>query len=53
MLGTFVAAYKELESGVGIIQTVKGNKAARIKRYVEHKIGFFTKETVRSSCPDK
>lgn len=27
----------------------KGNKAARIKKYVEHKIGLFTKD---SSCPD-
>ncbi|MDC3415133.1 Fic family protein [Terrihalobacillus insolitus] len=52
ILGTFVAAYKELESRVGIVQTGKGNKAARIKKYIENKTGFFTKEEIRRACPD-
>lgn len=52
ILSTFVAAYKELESRVGLVQTGKGNKGARIKKYIENKIGFFTKEDIRKSCPD-
>lgn len=52
LLSTFIAAYKELESRVGIIETGKGNKAGRIKRYIENKIGFFTKEDIRHACPD-
>ncbi|GEL78650.1 Fic family protein [Tenuibacillus multivorans] len=52
ILSTIVAAYKELESRVGFVQTGKGNKAARIKKYIENKIGFFTKEDIRKACPD-
>ncbi|SHM58645.1 Fic family protein [Gracilibacillus kekensis] len=52
ILSTFVAAYKELEFRVGLVQTGKGNKAARIKKYIENKLGFFTKEDIRKSCPD-
>lgn len=52
LLGTFVAAYKELEERVGVIETRKGNKADRVQRYIEHKIGFFTKKDIRQACPD-
>ena len=52
VLGTFVAAYKELEERVGIIETKKGNKAARIRSFIEHKIGYFTKADIRQACPD-
>ena len=52
LLGTIVAAYKQLESRVGIVETKKGNKTARIEEYVENKIGFFTKADIRTACPD-
>lgn len=52
LLSTFVAAYKELESRVGIIETGRGNKRARVKKYIVNKIGFFTKEDIRNACPD-
>lgn len=52
ILSTFVAAYKELESRVGLVVTGRGNKSARIKKYIENKIGFFTKEDIRNACPD-
>jgi Fic family protein len=52
LLGTIVAAYKQLEARVGIVETGKGNKTARIEEYIENKIGFFTKEDIRTACPD-
>lgn len=52
LLSTFVAAYKELESRVGLVQTGKGNKGSRIEKYIENKVGFFTKEDIRNACPD-
>ncbi|WP_342514856.1 Fic family protein [Sporosarcina sp. FSL K6-1522] len=52
LLGTLIAAYKELEERVGIIETQKGNKAARVRGFIEHKIGFFTKADIRQACPD-
>lgn len=52
LLGTIVAAYKELEERVGIIETKKGNKTTRIRSYIEHKIGYFTKADIRQACPD-
>lgn len=52
LLSTFLAAYKELESRVGSVQSGKGNKAMRVQTYIENKIGYFTKEDIRSSCPD-
>jgi Fic family protein len=52
LLSTFLAAYKELESRVGMVQSGKGNKAMRVHNYIENKIGYFTKEDIRSACPD-
>ncbi|MHA6253240.1 Fic family protein [Oceanobacillus sp. CAU 1775] len=52
ILSTFVAAYKELESRVGLVKTGKGNKSARIKDFIDNKLGFFTKEDIRRACPD-
>lgn len=52
LLGTLIAAYKELEERVGIIETKKGSKAARVRGFIEHKIGFFTKADIRQACPD-
>lgn len=52
ILSTFVAAYKELESRVGLVESGKGNKSARIKDFIYNKLGFFTKEDIRRACPD-
>lgn len=52
LLTTIIAAYKVLESRVGIIETGKGNKAARIRKFIENKLGYFTKEDIRNACPD-
>ncbi|WKB35804.1 Fic family protein [Terrilactibacillus sp. S3-3] len=46
LLSTFIAAYKELESRVEMVQTGKGNKAARVKKFIENKIGYFTKKDI-------
>lgn len=52
LLGTFVAAYKDLETRVGIIETKKGGKSQRIQSFIEKKIGYFTKSDIRAACPD-
>lgn len=52
LLGTFVAAYKELEARVGIIETQKGSKSERVYAFIENKIGYFTKSDIRNACPD-
>ncbi|EKN67185.1 Fic family protein [Schinkia azotoformans] len=52
LLGTFIAAYKDLESRVGIIETQIGGKSQRIHDYIEKKLGYFTKADIRNACPD-
>lgn len=52
LLGTFVAAYKDLESRVGILETQKGGKSQRIHAFIEKKLGYFTKSDIRNACPD-
>ncbi|WP_028402409.1 Fic family protein [Ectobacillus panaciterrae] len=51
-LSTIVAAYKELEERVGVVQTGKGNKEKRVESYIANKIGYFSKEDIRTACPD-
>jgi len=52
LLGTFVAAYKDLESRVGIIESQKGGKSQRIHAFIDKKLGYFTKADIRNACPD-
>lgn len=52
LLGTFVAAYKDLESRVGILESQKGGKSQRIHAFIEKKLGYFTKADIRNACPD-
>ncbi|QBP43156.1 Fic family protein [Paenisporosarcina antarctica] len=52
LLGTFVAAYKDLESRVGVIKSQKGGKSQRVHVFIEKKLGFFTKSDIRNACPD-
>lgn len=51
-LGVMIKVYKELEERVGVVDTRKGNKTARVEEYIESKLGFFTKGNIRSACPD-
>lgn len=52
LLGTFIAAYKDLESRVGVIESQKGSKSQRVQAFIEKKIGYFTKSDIRNACPD-
>jgi len=52
LLGTFVAAYKDLESRVGVIESQKGGKSQRVHAFIDKKIGYFTKSDIRNACPD-
>ncbi|MFF5995985.1 Fic family protein [Lysinibacillus sp. KU-BSD001] len=52
LLGTFVAAYKDLESRVGILESQKGSKSQRVHAFIEKKLGYFTKGDIRNACPD-
>lgn len=52
LLSTFVAAYKQLEDRVGILETQTGGKSQRIHSYIESKIGYFTKSDIKEACPD-
>jgi Fic family protein len=51
-LGTILAAYKEYENRVGIVETQRGSKSERVENAIEHKLGEFTKEDIRNTCPD-
>jgi len=52
LLGTFVAAYKDLESRVGVITSQKGGKSQRVHAFIDKKLGYFTKSDIRNACPD-
>lgn len=52
LLGTFIAAYKDLESRVGVIESQKGSKSQRVHAFIEKKLGYFTKSDIRNACPD-
>ena len=51
-LGSILAAYKEFEGRVGVIETTKGNKSYRIEQAIMSVLGEFTKEDIRNACPD-
>lgn len=51
-LGTLLAAYKEFEERVGLINKRKGNKSYRIEQAIKSVLGTFTKEDIRNACPD-
>jgi len=50
--GTIVAAYKDLESRVGVIESQKGGKRQRVHSFIDKKLGYFTKSNIRNACPD-
>jgi Fic family protein len=51
-LGVIIKAYKELEDRVGCIENIKGSKSLRIEKAIEAKLGYFTKNEIRTICPD-
>ncbi len=51
-LGTLLAAYKEFEDRVGLVNSKKGNKSYRVEQAVKNILGTFTKEDIRNACPD-
>ena len=51
-LGTLLAAYKEFEDRVGLVEMKKGNKSYRVEQAVKNIIGTFSKDDIRNACPD-
>jgi Fic family protein len=51
-LGVILKAYKELEDRVGYVTNTKGGKSDRVEKAIEGKLGYFTKNEIRSICPD-
>lgn len=51
-LGVIIKAYKELEDRVGCIDNTRGSKSERIEMAIEGKLGYFTKNEIRTVCPD-
>ncbi len=51
-LGVIIKAYKELEDRVGHIENTRGSKSERIEMDIEGKLGYFTKNEIRITCPD-
>jgi Fic family protein len=51
-LGVIIKAYKELEDRVGCTLNTKGSKSKRIEMAIDGKWGYFTKNEIRTICPD-
>lgn len=52
MLGVILAAYRDLESRVGVVLNIKMTKEERIRKFADEKIGLFSKAEIIHSCPD-
>ncbi|MHB1420363.1 MAG: Fic family protein [Bacillota bacterium] len=51
-LGILIAAYKELEARVNIVENQKGTKAAMVKDTILHFKGDFTMQDIEHACPN-
>ncbi len=51
LLGTLLAAYKEMEQRVGTISTAKGAKRKMLLDAIAHKYGDFSVTELQESCP--
>ncbi|MHB1128358.1 MAG: Fic family protein, partial [Bacillota bacterium] len=51
-LGILIAAFKELESRVNIVENQKGSKAAIVKDTILHFRGDFTMQDIEHACPN-
>lgn len=52
LFGSILAAYKEFEGRVGLVEKRKGNKSYRVEQAIMSVLGTFTKEDIRNACPD-
>ena len=52
MLGIVIAAYRELNDRLGLLQTNGLNKAERIQEFMKHHIGEITKSEIMEQFPD-
>ncbi len=52
MLGILLAAYRDFESRVSVVFDMKMTKEERIRKFVNEKVGLFTKSEIIQSCPD-
>ena len=52
MLGILLAAYRDFESRVSVVSDMKMTKEERIRKFVNEKVGLFTKSEIIQSCPD-
>jgi Fic family protein len=51
-LGIILAAYRELDQRLGIVQQTRMTKKDRIRMAVEQQIGLFSKSDLMQQCPD-
>ena len=51
-LGIIIAAYRDFEERVGVVDDTRGSKSERIENTISHIVGEFTKDDVRRLCPD-
>lgn len=51
-LGVIIRAYKELEDRIGCIESTKGSKSERIEMAIEGRLGYFTKNEIRTIYTD-
>ena len=52
MLGIVIAAYRELNDRLGLLQTSGLNKAERIEKFIRQNIGEITKSEIMEQFPD-
>lgn len=52
MLGVVLAAYRELDQRLGIVQQTRMTKQERVRKIVEEQIGQFSKSDIMEKCPD-
>ena len=52
MLGVLLAAYRDFDSRAETVSDPKMSKEERIRKFVDGKVGLFTKAEIIDSCPD-
>lgn len=52
MLGIILAAYRELDQLLGIVQETRMTKQDRIRKTVKDQVGQFSKSDIMMKCPD-
>lgn len=52
LLGIILAAYRDLDHRMGLVQQTKMTKQERIRKIVQEQIGQFSKQDIMVQCPD-